>query len=69
MTESKTRKQRVTKEKSDVRLAADAYDKIRSLKQERQGVIDAAAKNHDAKIAAVKNELSAEAQVAFDKLG
>ncbi len=68
MTESKTRKPRVTKEKSPERLAADAYDKMRALMQERQGVLDDAKAKHEAKIKAVFDELNAEAQVAYNKL-
>ena len=65
--ETKTRKPRETVEKSPVRLAADAYDKIRILKQDRQKVMDEAAAKHDGKIKAVYEGLSAEAKTAFDK--
>jgi len=66
--ETKTRKPREAKEKSPVRLAADAYDKIRSLKQDRQKVMDEAAAKHDAKISAVFDALTDEAKAAFEKL-
>lgn len=66
--EKQTRKPRETKEKSPERLAADAFDKIRVLKQTKQEVMDVAAAKHEAKIVAVFNDLSAEAQVAFNKM-
>ena len=73
MTDNKTedkkdRKPRETKEKSAVRLAADAFDSIRVLKANRQAVMDAAGEKHDAKILAVVEGLSEEALVAFNKL-
>lgn len=66
--EKKPRKTRETVEKTPVRLAADAYDKIRVLMKNEDKVIQEAKDKHMAKIDAVYADLSPEAQEIYKKL-